>query len=60
MSNEATFKPHMRQRPGESVEQWRDRLAHSCYRCGWYEPHTAVLDTHEQTCDGAPQKGQRS
>jgi hypothetical protein len=49
MSN--AVKPHMKRRPGETIEQWNHRIAHSCYRCGTYIEHKDVLNQHEDHCD---------
>lgn len=45
------MKSWMKRRPGESEEERLARVAHSCYRCGHYEPDLAALGQHEDTCD---------
>jgi hypothetical protein len=42
-------KPWMQRRPGETVERYRSRLAHSCYACGRQYRDLAVLRLHEDT-----------
>ncbi|WP_010307612.1 hypothetical protein [Saccharopolyspora spinosa] len=42
----------MQKRAGETAEQWRIRLAHSCYLCGSEYADLAVLAPHEDRCDG--------
>lgn len=49
------IRPHMRQRPDESVHQWRERLSRSCYRCGAEYADPAVLRYHEDHCKGGAQ-----
>ncbi|GAB2740202.1 hypothetical protein GCM10027174_12010 [Salinifilum aidingensis] len=42
--------PHMRRRPDETQQQYRERLSRSCYRCGWYSTDAEELDAHEDQC----------
>jgi hypothetical protein len=37
----------MNRRPGETVDQWYRRVAHSCYRCGEYYDDRDELNHHE-------------
>ncbi|PKW13667.1 hypothetical protein [Saccharopolyspora spinosa] len=48
----SAVKPHMQRREGETVEQCRNRLAHSCYRCGKQYADLAALNLHEDLCTG--------
>lgn len=41
---------HMRKRADETQRQHRERLARSCYRCGWYSTDAEELDAHEDRC----------
>lgn len=50
--NQGAVKPHMQRRPGETLDEWRSRLAHSCYRCGTRYADKTMLDVHEQHCQG--------
>ncbi|MBB5153187.1 hypothetical protein [Saccharopolyspora phatthalungensis] len=45
------WKPHMARRPGETVADWRARLAWSCYACGKRFEHgqRQELNDHEDT-----------
>ncbi|WP_344680066.1 hypothetical protein [Saccharopolyspora taberi] len=49
-------KPHMRRRPGETIEQYHARLGRSCYRCGTEIHDRAELNEHEDNCTG-PKSG---
>jgi hypothetical protein len=42
-------KTWMRRRAGETDAQRADRLAHSCYRCGWYSEDPQALARHEDS-----------
>lgn len=44
---DTSTRPHMRQRPDETVQQYHQRLSRSCYRCGQQYTDLAELARHE-------------
>lgn len=40
-------KPWLACMQGETADEWRERLRHTCYYCGHWEADTADLATHE-------------
>lgn len=55
MSTEQGVRSWMTRRTGESVRAYHFRVAHTCYRCGWFCADMAALDAHEARRD-CPQK----
>lgn len=53
----SAVKPWMEQRPGETALEQGNRLALTCYRCGWQAPTRLLVDMHEEVCDGESSAG---
>lgn len=41
------LKPWLAKQSGETNEEWRTRLNHTCLDCGRFEADLDVLDKHE-------------
>lgn len=47
----------MSRRHGETIEQWYQRVAHSCYKCGEYYKDMDELNQHEDQHGQPPNDG---
>ena len=53
-------KPWLKQRAGETKEQFDHRTSHSCYNCGTYIANGAALNDHEDQCSDQGRRVQKT